>query len=55
MGVTHVQLTHSAGCRCILGIAATEIDIGYSDQWFYNGRSRQLVDIGIHAEKEVIQ
>jgi hypothetical protein len=32
-----------------------KVDFGQTQEKFYNGGSRHPVDIGIHAEKEVIQ
>jgi hypothetical protein len=55
MCFTDLQLNLAAEWRFLLGYGASEIDICDLEKWFYNGRSRQLVDIGIHAEKEVIQ
>jgi hypothetical protein len=55
MCVTNLPLKLATGCRFILGIAPAKIDIGDSHQWFYNGGVDVLVDIGIPAEKEVIQ
>ncbi len=52
---TNLQLTLAAAFRFTLGIAATEIDMGISKKWFYNKGIDILVDIGIPAEKEVIQ
>jgi len=49
-------LTLAAEFHFILGIAATEINIGDSDKWFYNpGQSTLLSISAFFAEKEVIQ
>jgi len=54
--VANLRLTLAAEFHFILGIAATEINIGDSDKWFYNpGQSTLLSISAFFAEKEVIQ